>query len=560
MAEVALLYDRIIDLELYYTDKQDDSGKGRNKVLKIHCPRQGKKPAITFSYSRVPGNFTYSCTITITNMYMTIEAARVKTIRVTCGYNSINSEITSTFTCQIFASYRPTPGPDGTTVFESIVASADNDLFSQRAVKLTVYNNSKHKPTVREVLETSFDAEHLQMKPILRLSEGLLDSQFSQVDCSVFSTTGYRFITELQTRLTSNIDSDKGFINVSIFDDSVCFTEYEYILEKKKDKDGNEIEVKVGAEVSKNIKQDDSKLKLHTIKLTNLTSVDWNAGVVTISAPFTPQVKPSSYIKLDTKYFTGGKGLPNDLQLLGTHLDEYKIYQVITQSVNFSTTDDINTMEIMAVPYKSVSVVQNSTLDTQTQQQAIDELNAKYYFSNEEYTNKIMKQQVLPINVGTQDKDNEGTELISDLSELMLNMTVTEYRISKGDTLSQLADKTFEKSLEGTVGGRPLSCAANIAGSIVIRVLTNSKAKATENTRHYDMHFTAPNDLDVDKYLCLPAEFKGWKSWQQSGYKSQLVQAFNLASTYYAGASGTESWAVALSNAAKLMNEGVLNG
>ena len=251
-------YDRIIDLEFTYTDEQalkqyaqtkfaesldrvdsymndyharalagnitDTEAKSFQKVLKLTCPRTGRKPRIEFEYSRVEGNVVYSIILKVYNLYLNFNASWVDSIKVTAGYIGLQQNHLDSFDCQVFAAYTPQPGPDGYTVFQCIIAKAKG--FTNTAFNFWLYNpKQQDKWTVEDVLtDTCFNLDFqcvLYMEDWIKQAPFSMNSIAPQVFDNAYAVIGYLQKQVNQTALSSSLASRKFQIATIIFNDTV---------------------------------------------------------------------------------------------------------------------------------------------------------------------------------------------------------------------------------------------------------------------------------------------------------------------------------------------------
>lgn len=509
MISATTLFDTVINLTLHYEDAAND--------IRIECPSAGPKPHITFSYSRVPGNFCYSCTIRVYNLYLRLNAAQVKSITITAGYGSsvsnasnIKSRQTATFDCSVFASYPAEANPDGCVVFECLVASATSNLLDTKPYDLTYLLKPEPK-SVEYVLKEATSAEHLNLKLNLKgVSSKVLETAFSTKPIRKQGfRNGYQLINYFQNRLNELVREDKHSISAIIYNDSLSFVEYD---EK-------------GALAK--VKADVQQYKADIVYLDLVTEVDWNAGVLNIIAPWVPKVTPGTIIRITPSVYKGSVALPNEVVLQQLHKDPDDYYYVLTQSVEFSTYDDANKMSIMAVPFKN-------SPDAAAQDKSAAELNdaavLKLASSIEELRMQALDKIRSHIRIGEEDPD-ETVKTIDDLSVTLPAVQSVSVNDLNAYSLEQVAIAQGYPMLKGSVQAQQYSIEGKFPGMCLIMILTNEAAK--KNPSQYFIDMSNPDLIRRDYSLMIPSAAEiNWKSLQQTR-KDELVKIFSVCSEFY---------------------------
>lgn len=587
MSSTAVLYDRIIDLEFRYNETKvtntstsslewvdgtlpnasvltfaDGSSKSQiwqtknlrtttdeKKSIKLICPRYGKKPKIEFEWSRVPGNFVYECNITVYNLYLQINPAWVDEIVVNAGYTSQFGINQARFTCQVFSSFTPEPSPDGYTVFQCIIATADSSIF-ERYYQLSVTNNPQDW-TVEDVLKAV--AEKMHFKLTYHLSRQLLNAKFVDIPNTV---------THLQEgigyALLSNLQSDLNVVCQRIFDKVAKKIvvdgkeEEEYIYHEVTTTVYSDavyfVEIFDGAVVADETSTEQANLTTVTQSYVNMdlvTSVDWNAGVINITAPWNPNVAPGTIFKIDPRVYKGSYALPNDVVRQGGQRSKNDLYYVITQTCKFSTIGD-NQMTLMAVPYANSPAV-GENLDM-LERIGITEKELQTRREN------MAKSKAIEIKLGEPSNNPEdkldGTLRLSDSQ-------TQDYEIKSGDTLNNICLR-FEP-LEATNGDK---VAASIAWFPVViyltytRMLDNKDDTKGRWQRYWSVNMGNPEIIDIGMHLLLPNNLK-WKDLQQSSYKSKIADCIKRCAEFYVNF-GKKDYANQLNKAYNLFTQGVL--
>lgn len=543
------LYDRRITVEIAYRDPnwktENQKGKTELQSFKIGCDETGIKPKIKFHWRRVPEHFCYDVDVEIANLYVSIPSIWAESLKITAGYKDIQA----TFNCTIFASYQPEPGPDGKTVFRCLVANADLALFNEQSFSLSVFHGEK-KYTVHDVLmemQKKFQLSDKKMQvieePAVDPSKALTeDAQPNPYLFKVFAPnniqgekyrTGYALINDVQNRLNEQFKKDNITVTTLIFNESVVFAFL---------KDGQYLDVST-TDVNKNT----DLLHEQIVNLSLISSASWNAGTLSVNAPWNPDIYPGTLFKINPRYYTGGETLPN-IVARARNQDE-QVFWVVQQEVTFSTHEE-NTMSLLAVPLLQSPKANQSSKYTKENKDV-----TKEFITN--YAN--MLNPTINIVLGSVDAEaQKAKKLPSNINELTLSgIAVNDYTIVSGDTLSKVTDKQGYKALRGsmTPSEAPISFPASYTWFGLIMILTNTKYKQTRDSK-YAIDLSDPDKIDAGHMLVIPQNSITWRQLQASN-KAELVNAFNVFATYYAK-NGKTDLAKLYSGAAKLLNQGIL--
>ena len=552
----SILYDRIIDLKLTYRDRKAEEywdlvDKAQiTKTYELKCPRSSFKPKISFHWKRVEENFCYSITIKIANLNLNIDAIWIEDILITAGYIGIETH-TASFHCTPFASYQESPGPDGVTTFECLVAEGEVGLFAQQSYSFTLFNKRIDKWTVRDVFERCQQQMGVKFiahpgdryrsatanTPAGRYSHKYLDRIYSAKNIQYHElSNGYEVIVEVQNTLNELFKAEGVEVTTIIFNDSVhfCFQGPE-----------GTIEVESTDDKSKKFPTDELVYNLDRVN-----SVNWNAGTMSITAPWNPHIVPGSLFSINPYYYTGSAGLPNEVARQRLQADTFNIYYVLLQEVTFSTQSD-NTMVIQAIPYSLSPKANQTTSETQEE----DATTIDDYYSR--------VQNIVHIKLDGDEASDTDVKKLEDMRFSLASQYVTNYQIVQNDTLSLIIKDKFTglKDLTGYIGAKDniFTVPAYFAWFPVIMMLTYTQYQ-NELSKHvanplFPMKLANPDDIQTGKFLIIPSGIT-WKQLQ-AGYKTQLVKIYNLCEAYYL-TKGKESWAQFARLAAKLLEEGVL--
>lgn len=496
------LYDRIINLDLKYWEDSYKDIVGSNgtsehilvsresRTIKIRCPSSGRKPSITFEWNRVPSDVCYTCKVTISNLYIHTEAAHIYEILLTAGYSSLVGVVSELFHLQVFASYTPSPGPDGYTVCECLVADATADIFGHRRFNFTLYNNPK-RWTVKDVMDKLSTEMGIQV--VLFSSHNLLDATFSEATMSTTNYTGFQLLGEVKQKLEAKVKPYGNNILMQVFDKKVSYAEI--------------------SSTTGQLTQARTEISTPVEVLRYISNAEWNAGVLTITAPWNPKIVPGSVFSIDPMYYQGSVALPNEVALNREQRDPNNRYYVITQHCSFSTTGNTNSMQLVAVP------ACNSPLEGETLSFVADtDAYRKKYTDAQENLNVVT-----PIQLG----EPAGDEKPQKIEDVVLNVGGDTYTVKSGDTLSGICAR-FNKPLKATNGIRNVNIPSSIAWIPVVLCATATKMKS--DSKFY-VNVNNPNDLRVDTKIINPSSGT-WSSLQSSNGAS-IAKAFEACEAFY---------------------------
>lgn len=407
------LWDKLIDCEFYVGDKL---------FFNLKTPEHGLKPDIRFSWSRVPGHFTYNCKLEVINLFISDDWYSVTHIIVRAGYASGAKQ---SFSCQVFATYRPDAGPDSSIVFESIVANAEAGLLDAQPYLLKYVSPGY---SIQKLCIAVASQMGLQCQ--LYLTQDLLDASFSDVVLEESFETGYQMWAYIYKILEAKAKGDGKTLQMIIFDQLVIFFEKE-----------------ANGSLSSATPAGTSNSEIPM--LTNTLDATFTAGTLTVTAPWTPNIYPGSVFYCNPKRFTGGKALPNQVYLEGTYKDKTNMFYVITQDVVFETNGNRNQMKLMAVKAStspSKSLTELNTEGEQITDKAKQDAEAWKQNVAKLYEEKFKDKK--EIRVGEEKKEEPEQVIVAGAEELV-KIPESWGAGFTGDDMSigEVADK--QRSIEG---------------------------------------------------------------------------------------------------------------
>lgn len=535
-------YDRFINLKFKYRQEKeytDTIGPGAiyktvtkeqgEYAFSIDTTQEGAKPRIDLEYQRVPGNFCYQCNITVYNLYMQVPAADIDDIEIEMGYTMMKGDALK-LTCHVFAAYQPNPGPDAPTHFECLVGSASDDLFETRPYSFEMYidgaENAKNN-NVEYVIDRCLAKLGAHSLGASMLTDELKKHTFTNTQMNKYVYgSGMALIDRLQFLINAIAKAEYNHtVTTIIFDKEVYFVEY--------DEKGN---------IAVPLSQIKEK-KYAVVDLNICSNAVWNAGVLNITAPYNPKVRPGSIIKIKPSMYQGSYALPNVVARQQLQKDPDDMYYVITQGVQFSTWDS-NEMKLLCIPFKSSPILSSDTM--------LNSLDKKGNLQTvEDYKKQLRDTTAKAIVIG---KPSTQDETVQNIQDLTINLTGTAYTIKSGDTLSDIANALNIPTLKGHIGNMHLHAdPPYIPGFCLIMIATNTTFKQTKNSK-FAINLSKPDDIKTGNLLTIPQI--DWKALQSSN-KSQLVNVFKVCREYYQD-KGDTSWADNLERAANLIDKGVL--
>lgn len=311
------LWDRYIDVKFYI---------GEKLFYSLKTPEHGLKPNIRFSWSRVPGNFTYNCKLEVINLFISESWYDVTHIEVEAGYFKASKQ---SFSCHVFSTYRPDAGPDSSTVFECIVASATAGLMDAQPYILKIV---KEGYTVESTLKGI--AKQMSMKCCTYLDPAIYSMPFSEQSIEESFSNGYQLWNYVYANLAGKAKSRGCTLQLIVFDKEIIFF--------MKDATGKLVTGQAHT-------AEGEQKGLEIPALLNVLDATYTSGTLTVTAPWTPNIYPGAVFYADPQRYTGSKAFPNMVRAQGTYKDETNLFYVITQDVVFETTGNRNQMKLLAV-------------------------------------------------------------------------------------------------------------------------------------------------------------------------------------------------------------------
>jgi hypothetical protein len=289
------LFDKIINVKLFAVGSNVVAGEtvtlgnGQIAVLSsyIQCPRTGRKPSINFRGKILPSPILSDLELRITNLYTgDVPLDAYKYLRIEAGYAGA---LSSSVEGEVVNAYQETPGPDGVTVFVMLLGFFTN--WSNITRTLQWPSGTK----INAILSECAVALGMTLKSFIS------DALLSQVSYS-FTGLVSRFLSDLASGLGINIFPDSGLLKA---------------FEKAGSTD-----------------------KHHVMRFF-INAPKHEAYGYNLTAPWNPDIRPGDILDIDTRFVRQTFG--------GAQVgSQNTAFVAQTVSFDFSTTDDTNSMTIIA--------------------------------------------------------------------------------------------------------------------------------------------------------------------------------------------------------------------
>lgn len=291
----------------------------------------GLRPSLSLSLDMIPGMYCFNGSLQVVNLPSSTDILVYDHVTIRAGYTPNMKEIDNIVTLEgdVFSSYTLSPPPDSVTVFNFILMTTEYGLMIQD--KNFVINWGKYA--------TKYDAL-LDIFASLKLSWSAdKDTMDTLKKAKPFSSNRTNNSFSSVNALLTFLNKDLEEIGCACFYSSGDKLVYVYTTSPST-VPGTENDV---------------------ITLQGVSSINFNAAMLTVQSPWVPRLVPGKYIKLSSMFYNGEQ-LPNIAKADGSFKGKNDLYEVLTLRVNFSNTAATNNMVITAVPVKES--VKPITLDT----------------------------------------------------------------------------------------------------------------------------------------------------------------------------------------------------
>lgn len=548
------LYDRFIACEMTYLDD-----KGKQKTIFIDCPVSGMKPSIRLVYKRVEGNFVYNATLSFTNLYIRVNPANIEEIRLQMGYRGgTKGKHFIELHLVVFDAYQDTPGPDGVLTCECIVGKSDTGIWGNQGYRFWLYNNPD-RYRVDTVLAELQSQTGIQVDNYL--GARINDMRFSKKDIEpqIFYSF-YSLAHWIQSILNKLAAPNK--VTTILFDDRIIFLKLNE--QGVADIDAEKSLVSTGQKVP---------------HLVLVEEAEWNAAVLTVKAPFVPEIVPGKLFLISPKYYKASHGLPNEVARQKLQQDSLDAYFVLTQQVNFASTGTENSMTITAIPYKWSPLANQQDTKTDISFEAY-----KQQYDNE--AQKLSEQSIKSVGMGEKGKLAEETEEIKevkDIKDISLNLNAaerTDYIIGSNlgykpegvapdnqpdaSGIGPICNRTYfalpdlkyklknrdapELSIDNSVAWLPFVLASTYTYYRQLQSQGNPKAS------DYKIDPTKPNLINIDRHLLLPSSNLTWQD-VQTKYGREFISVCKTCAAYYVRFEDKKAYAAQLEKIANVLEK-----
>ena len=539
-----ILFDRYIHCTFY---------EGTKVAAIIKTPKAGIKPKIVFQWKRVPGQFAYSCRLEITNWFSNIAWYKYTRVVIEAGYQtqaSMAKEFAQIIDCQIFASHKPNGGPDMPVIFECIVAKAESNLLNDSPYTLHYYNKESIGAVITEV------CNKLKLTPSLYIDPYLEGEIFSVVDIEESFKTGYQVLNYVYKALSSKVAAKGDSLQMLVFNN--------HLIIQQRDTEGN-------VYPDKQLANAQSLDAISVPILDKTTDVTFTAGTLSATAPWHPDIYPGAIFYCLPSYFTGGVGYPNSVaqERALSQKSKDNVYYVLSQTVRFSTVDNINEMTINAVPLSnSPAKALLSEEEVQKQAEEAAKKTQKVLDDAIETIAQVYKDAHSESTITIGAKDSQEVPAKSAWESSWMPDSYEAYQIKAGDTLSGLLDKKraggslkppFDVFSDDVVGktstdpnfrvsgvyfGYPLIALATYHYYIQLR------SKNPGEAAKYRINASDPDNIKTGNYLIIPQ-----LKYESLNKNEDVARLFAEITEYY-NAKGRKSWSKPSQRLAQIITEG----
>lgn len=295
------------------------------EVLYLNCTNEGLKPDMSFTVSLLPGQNCYNAVLKVRNLNLASTNIRSwSRMVVEAGYRTGPK---ARYTCPIFASYIEEPNPDGITVFEGITVGTADGILNNRYTEIRFL---QEKIPLIELVEHIAKGISPNITVECAISDDIMKQEINVKKQTVYAQNGVAILSWLQTTISQfiqNISTQQGKTPISAFVQL----------------NGNELLI-----IALNGPNKVPVRKESIINLDMITGATFNGTALTVVAPWNPGLQPGGLFYMPPEFINGSK-LPNVLPI-EDYRNEDNLYRALTMSVSFASVENVNKMEILAVP------------------------------------------------------------------------------------------------------------------------------------------------------------------------------------------------------------------
>lgn len=317
-----ILFNKVITATFTSTDHKDIPAMviGDNETITMGT---GVRPALALSLDMIPGMYCFNGSLQVVNLPSSTDITVYDKVTIRAGYTPNKDELnTVTFEGDVFSSYTVSPPPDSVTVFNFILLTTVYGVVKQDN-KFEI--NWGAYATKYEALSDIFAALQLSWDTDSKSTDEILQDPKRFISNSV--SNSFSSVNALLTFLNKDLEG----INCACFYNPTDKIVHVY-------------------STSPSVPPDQDKVA-HILTLQGVSSINFNAAMLTVQSPWVPGLRPGYYIKLNSMFYNGEQ-LPNAAKKNESFKGIDDLYKVLTIRLTFSNTEATNNMVITAVPVK----------------------------------------------------------------------------------------------------------------------------------------------------------------------------------------------------------------
>lgn len=332
---------------------------GLDSYMTVDSRDYSIKPSITFSCKRVPGNFAYDMTLSIKNLVLRkgLTPQDISFIKIEVGYGTNDENKKSdVYWLQVFYAYQATPLPNSLTVFSGLSFSPEaaqilkaSDIRTHYIISTLLSDDIK-----KAILKAAGGEDNTDVlvytlhgasacSYIIETLAGLL---FSAGNNSLVQTSGFSGIgvswNIIQKMLDTKGEKLEGETKYDLLRKFMEWVQ-DFVALCNKD-----VTVKVNIQgdvitiISDYGLESDKFIPRLIPHLTHCRTASLLASILTVKALYDPNIKPGTFFYMPLNFYSADKSI--------TSLEKPEgLFKVLTQEVDFSTTEKNNEMKLLAV-------------------------------------------------------------------------------------------------------------------------------------------------------------------------------------------------------------------
>lgn len=528
--------------------------------LEIPCSMSGMKPDISFGVKALPGNNCYQLTLKITGLCLGIDIRQVAFVTVEAGYRGEQGQpaLTQTFFCPVFSSYLESPGPDSISVFNCIcTGTSSTNLLLNKPICIN-YRGGKVKVSA---LINAIGRALTQDKTVYNLLSDYYNNIEIEEDRLVtkYYTTGASLLNDLRQILEATIQHIENQTHIS---------QYTSLMDAQRGPAQISVQIYNGQLIvfavnRKNIEVKDLDVRnLGVVPLNAVKGATFNGVALTVKSVWNPQLSPGDVFEM-SPYAINGSNLPNLLDestFRGTGQERDR-YRVLTMSIQFGTVQDINEMEITAIPLK-YSEQDNKEVSQMSQFLSFEKaagIAAQQYQHVQSITidlgNGTTGMVQTPATAAGKDQEfqQKVNKMLGQVPTNSVSVSTGLYTVIAGDSLSRIADNYYSIQSNLLPKSRDYMIKYNSLWPLISCETYNEHTKlinAGQNSNYLNAEMVAnPNLIRVGKYAKVPL-FTDWSQLKQ------MQKIFEYAIDAYSMFPDYEAWVQSWKSLLKAIQDG----